>query len=263
MTCSKIYHETPDVKTFVFTAAPHTLFSYKPGQFATLHLTIDGKKVVRSYTISSTPSRPHMLSVTVKRVPAVAPHPPGLVSNWLHTEFAQGQKIQISGPFGDFSCHSHPAPKLGLISGGSGVTPMLSMTRWICDTAAQVEVVFFHVAKTPADIVARDELEMLAARHPNIKLVFSLTRQELPCSWSGLRGRITSPLLDLSVPDLKERRVFVCGPEPFMTATQEVLRAYGFPMHNCHEESFGGPSVSQAAPAKLVDDEPALKFGLT
>ncbi|HMU67864.1 MAG TPA: FAD-binding oxidoreductase, partial [Cellvibrionaceae bacterium] len=231
VTCSKIFRETHDVKTFIFTAAPNLLFRYKPGQFATLHLTINGKPVIRSYSISSTPSRPHYLSVTVKQVPAVAPHPPGLVSNWLHSEFKVGQKIQISGPYGEFSCHLHPAPKLLLVSGGSGVTPMLSMTRWLCDTASNVDIVFLHVAKTALDIVARDELEMLAARHANLKLVFSVTQDKAPSSWAGWRGRISADLLNLAVADFKERRVFVCGPEAFMESTKEVLLNLNFPMH--------------------------------
>lgn len=262
VTCSKIFNETHDVKTFVFTAAPNILFRYKPGQFATLHLNIDGKPVIRSYTISSTPSRPHFISVTVKQVPAVAPYPPGLVSNWLHKEFKVGQKIQISGPYGEFSCHSHPSPKLCLISGGSGVTPMLSMTRWLCDTASNVDIVFFHVAKTAADIVARDELEMLAARHSNLRLVFSVTQDRPPSHWAGWRGRISEQLLAHCVPDFNLRRVFVCGPEAFMASTRDVLINSKFLMHNFHEESFGGPKVSSSPTTAQPAPEEAPKFGL-
>ena len=92
--CRQIIDETSDVKTFRFVAEPRILFDYQPGQFVNLELTIDGKPVIRSYSISSPPSRSSSLEITVKRVPAPTntPNvPQGLVSNWLHDNSASGQ----------------------------------------------------------------------------------------------------------------------------------------------------------------------------
>lgn len=72
-----IIEETADAKTFRLVGEKPLLFSYRPGQFVTLLLTIDGEYIERSYSISSSPSRPHVLELTVKRVPG------GRVSNWL------------------------------------------------------------------------------------------------------------------------------------------------------------------------------------
>ena len=92
--CVQIIQETSDVKTFRFRAEPARLFDYKPGQFITLKLNIDGKPVNRSYSISSSPSRPHMLEITVKRVPAAQEGmAPGLVSNWLHDHLTVGNTV--------------------------------------------------------------------------------------------------------------------------------------------------------------------------
>lgn len=262
--CSNVIQETHDVKTFVFTASPATLFRYKPGQFATLHLTIDGESVNRSYTISSTPSRPHTITHTVKRVPAAGDHPPGLVSNWLHDNMKVGDEIEISGPYGDFNCHDHPYQKLCLISGGSGITPMLSITRWLCDTQSNVDITFVHVAKEERDLIAREELEWMSSRYPNLRLVFSLTRDETNNRWSGYRGRLDNKMLELAVTDYKERRIFVCGPEAFMSATKSLCKDLGFPMDRYHEESFGGPAVSSkpvASTEKTKSDE-SPQFGL-
>jgi glycine betaine catabolism B len=248
--CAAIINESPTAKTFRFVADPPVLFNYKPGQFVTLNLEIDQEEVLRSYSISSTPSRPHTLEITVKRVPAEqADLPPGLVSNWLHDNLQVGSEIKISGPLGKFSCWQHPSPKLLLISGGSGITPMMSMSRWICDTAANCDVVFLHSAKNPADIIYHQELMMLAARHQNFRPLITVTSWQSGQGWLGLRGRITANLLKSLVPDFMERRIFVCGPEAFMEATQSIANQLGFPPEQYHEESFGG--AKKAKPSRL------------
>ncbi len=261
VTCTSIVEETHDVKTFTYTAQPNVLFKYQAGQFATLHLQIDGKSVSRSYTISSSPSRPHTITNTVKRVPSVAGHQPGLVSNWLHDNLKVGDTIEISGPFGDFTHFAHPSEQLCLISGGSGITPMLSMTRWICDTASKIDVVFLHIAKSERDLIVREELEYLSRRFPNLKLVFSLTREENSSCWSGYRGRLSSTMLEMAVPDLTKRRVFVCGPNQFMQSAKQLFIESGFPMDKYHEESFGAPKSSKPTDSSQSKKEKP-NFGL-
>lgn len=260
--CVNIIDETHDVKTFEFVSKPNTLFRYKPGQFATLHLTIDGQKVNRSYTISSSPSRPHCYSHTIKRVPSSGDHPPGLVSNWLHDNVNVGDQIEVSGPYGVFSCHDFPSKKLCLVSGGSGITPMLSMARWVCDTQSNIEIVFVHAARTEADLIARVELEYLASRYQNFRLLFTLSGESDRSSWSGYRGRMSSSLLYSAVPDLNSWRVFVCGPAPFMASIKEQLRGDGYPMDRYQEESFGAPVASEQKQGSEEKAEKPAEFGL-
>jgi glycine betaine catabolism B len=239
--CAEIIDETATAKTFRFVADPQMLFSYKPGQYVTLNLEIDGEEVLRSYSISSTPSRPHSLEITVKRVPPErADLPAGLVSNWLHDNLQVGDEVKITGPLGKFTCWQHSSPKLLLISAGSGITPMMSMSRWICDTIAACDVIFLHSAKQPQDIIYHQELITLASRHQNFQPLITVTGWQSGQGWAGLRGRISAPLLKSMVPDLMERRIFVCGPAPFMEATKAIAQKLGFPMEQYHEESFGG-----------------------
>jgi len=265
--CVNVIAETADVKTFSFVTNPPSLFTYKPGQFITLELEIDGVEVLRSYSISSTPSRPHSLEITVKRVPSANPEdhtiPMGLVSNWLHDHLRVGTKIQASGAFGKFTCFEYPSQKLLFISAGSGITPMLSMSRWLYDTHADCDVVFFHCARGPQDIICHQELEMMATRSPKFNLAVTVTRLAPQESWMGLRGRLTPAMLEMIAPDWRDRTVFVCGPESFMQSTKSLLEAIGFPMQQYHEESFGGAKKSsKSAPVEAVPSEPSPAFGI-
>jgi glycine betaine catabolism B len=246
--CAEIINETHDVKTFRFVAEPSLLFSYKPGQFLTLDLEINGKEVLRSYSISSTPSRPHSLEITVKRVPSTTPDlPEGLVSNWLHDNITVGSEIKISGPTGKFTCFQYPSQKLLFISAGSGITPMMGMSRWLCDTMADCDVVFLHSARTPRDIIYQQELMMMSARHKKFQPLVTVTQNNSGQNWLGLTGRVTANMLQSVVPDFMERVAFVCGPEPFMAGTKKLLEDLNFPAESYHEESFGG-----AKPAKSL-----------
>lgn len=253
--CCRIIDETPDVKTFCLVAEPPVLFSFEPGQFVNLELEIDGKTVIRPYSISSSPTRPYHLSITVKRVPAAdASQPAGLVSNWLHDHLQVGDRVKLlDRPVGHFTCLPNLPPKLLFISAGSGITPMMSMSRWVQDTLSECDVVFLHSARTPDDIVFRAELESMAAQMANFHLAVTITQPTLKSAWMGLTGRIAQPLLDLVVPDLRDRAVFVCGPAPFMTSVRSTLEAMNFPMQHYQEESFGGqPAVKPAPTAATI-----------
>ena len=242
--CAEIIDETHDVKTFRFVAEPGLLFSYKPGQFITLDLEINNEEVLRSYSISSTPSRPHSLEITVKRVPAASEDlPAGLVSNWLHDNLKVGSELKLSGPMGKFTCFQYPSQKLLFISAGSGITPMMGMSRWLCDTMADCDVVFLHSARTPADIIYQQELMMMSARHKKFHPLVTVTQGKSGQNWLGLTGRVTASMLQSIVPDLLQRVVFVCGPEAFMSGTKQLLESLNFPLDNFHEESFGSPKA--------------------
>lgn len=240
--CTQVLDEGPDVRTFRFAAVPPTRFSFLPGQFTTLAVPVGQELVRRSYTIASTPSRPDLLEVTVKRVPG------GRVSNWLHDNLRVGDELDASGPAGNFSCELGPrAEKLLLVSGGSGITPVMSMSRYLYDTADPRDIVFLYSARTEADLVFREELAFIAARSARFRTVYTLTNA--PPTWRGLRGRISRTLIEDAVPDFRERVVYLCGPTPFMEAVREALVTADFPMSKFCAESFGGAPSGRQAPA--------------
>lgn len=237
----RVITETPEVKTLVLVPEAPTLFTYLPGQSVQVHLMIDGQRVLRRYSLSSSPTRPHALAITVRRSGGGEGRTPGIASTWLHDRVAQGDTLTISSPHGEFSCAKHPYPRLLLVSAGIGITPMLSMVRWLTDSASEADVVLLHCARTSADLIARRELELLAAENPKLRLVLVTSRPEHGAAWVGLSGRLGDELLTLAVPDVTRRRVFCCAPEPFRKALRALLVKRQFPLANLIEESFGRP----------------------
>ncbi len=258
---SDIIRETHDVNTFRFVGEEPQLFRFQPGQFIGLSLEIDGKTVKRSYSISSSPSRPLSLDVTIKRIPG------GLVSNWLPDNLSIGDRVSVRAPAGRFSCFQHPAPKMLFLAAGSGVTPLMSMLRWISDVSAPVDLIVLNSVRSPEDVIFGRELESIAARHPNIAITVTTTDSRA-CSngWIGMAGRLNAKWLDAAVPDLLEREVFLCGPTPFSAAMTQQLAELGLPKERLHQESFGsgakpgGPkpaAVPQAASQPEPQSRPA------
>lgn len=249
--CCRIVDETPDVKTFYFIAEPALLFNYLPGQFVTLELSIAGERVVRPYSLSSSPSRPHHLSITVKRVPAPLDQPDraaGLVSNWLHDNLKVTDRVKlIGGPMGHFSCLPELPPKLLLLSAGSGITPMMSMARWVQDTLADCDIIFFHSARSLEDIVFRNELSTMAAQMPNFRLAVTVTQRPTYHPWMGLTGRLSESMLQMVAPDLRDRAVYACGPDGFMQHARSLLTTLKFPMQFYQSESFGDQPTAVAS----------------
>lgn len=257
LTVLAIREETADVRTFVLAPSEPCLFRYQPGQFLTLELEIGGETINRCYTIASAPTRPHTLAITVKRVPG------GPVSNWLHDHVRVGSTLRAVGPMGEFSCFIEgtpaPAPKYLFLSGGSGITPVMSMARTFHDLAVPRDIVFVHAARSPADIIFRDELELMARNQPGaFRFAPVCEADSVRAPWHGLRGRVNLGVLEHVAPDYAEREIFVCGPAPFMKAVREMLKGAGFDMARHHEESFDFAELAKAEPevaAEVVSAE--------
>jgi ferredoxin-NADP reductase len=254
----RIRQETADVKTFVLAPAPPTRFAYEPGQFVTFEFEIDGTRINRCYTLSSSPTRPDVVSITVKRVPG------GPVSNYLHDRIAPGSALRAVGPMGDFTCARRPGQKYLFLSGGSGITPVMSMARAHYDLGTGADIVFLHSARTPADIIFRRELEHMAAREPAFRFA-AICEADAPFEpWHGLRGRLSRAHLETVAPDFLEREIYLCGPAPYMAGVRNLLRDAGFDAARCHEESFDFAELAATEPeiaAEAAQEiEPARAF---
>lgn len=255
--CISVTDEVPEVKTFSFRSDNQTWFRYKPGQFVTLELPVSDEPVMRTYTLSSSPSRPFSISVTAKA------QADSIGTRWMFDHLVPGMHIKAYGPAGGFSMHEFPAAKYLFLSAGSGITPMMSMLRWLYDCAPLTDIAFVNCARRPDEIIFRSELELISARLPTLSLGFLVEERTSRVSWFGPTGRIDLTRLGLLVPDFTEREVFCCGPEPFMRAVRVLLEASDFDMAHYHQESFGtGPiepvpaEVAEAADGLLPSEAP-------
>jgi len=240
--------ETHDLTTYIFAAPPHRQCDYQAGQYLAFDFEIDGKPVHRNYTLSSSPSRPERLAITVKSLEQ------GLASNWLHQHFTPGMSLAVRAPSGDFHLQRTNNQKLLLLSAGSGITPILSMLRYLSDMNIAKDIVFLHSARREQDLMAQAEIALLASSFKHCQVHYTLT-QEATSSWQGYQGRLNRGML-MDIADLEERSVFICGPQGFMQSAKEQLLALGVHQDEIFEESFGHAvePVSQSKPVNILFD---------
>jgi len=248
--CVSTLPEAPNVVTFTFQAPSGALFSFKPGQFVTLELPVAGGPLHRTYTISSSPSRPTSLTITVKAQDA------SLGTRWMLDHLRPGMRLRATGPGGTFSYLNHPAQKYLFISAGSGITPMMSMTAHMYDAGRDPDIVFVNCARRPSEIIFRERLEHIASRITGIELAWVVEGTDPYQPWTGYRGTFNQLILGLAAPDYLDREVFCCGPEPFMQAVREALYGLGYDMDRYHQESFHAPlpDTSQVPEDVTLDD---------
>jgi ferredoxin-NADP reductase/DMSO/TMAO reductase YedYZ heme-binding membrane subunit len=233
---ARIFDETHDVKTFRLVPPDGGSLPFEAiaGQYLNLQLSIDGKRVKRSYTIASSPTRTAYLEITVKR--------DGLASTFLHDSVKEGDRIKVGAPAGKFYFAGDEAARVVLVAGGVGITPMMSVIRSLTDRCWTGEIYLLFSVKQRKDVIFERELEALAARHPNLHVTITLTQPDE--SWQGARGRITRALVEDAVPDVARSRVMLCGPVPQMQAARALFVELGVPDEQIREEEFVSPSSS-------------------
>ena len=233
LVCRAVFDETDDVKTFVFESRQRARIVFDPGQFLTFAFDVDGVPVERCYTISSSAAIDATVSITTKRMPA------GQVSPWAHRGMRPGDSVRAHGPHGDFTpWGANASEKYLFLSGGSGITPFASMVRTFADLALDHDIVFVHAARTPRDIILRDELERLARRLPRLRVVHVVESTLGEPGWPGFVGRIDAGLLARVAPDLASRMTMACGPAPFMDAMRRFAMDAGLSPSRYAQESF-------------------------
>ena len=245
---TEIVQETPLVKTFrlVNPSGAAVPFEYLPGQYLTLALTIGAKRVKRSYTISSTPSRTDCIEISVKREER------GLVSQHLHDRVKVGDYLKLNAPFGNFTFTGQEDSSVVLISGGVGITPMISVVRYLCDIEWNGEIYLLIGSKKPSELIYRAELERLQAANPNLRVHIAVSAPADE-NWNGFTGRISPEFIRNHVPSIHTRRIHICGPESMMSAVEAMVLELGAAREKIHLEAFGTDSRNPVLPKKGAD----------
>ncbi|MGH3738658.1 MAG: ferredoxin reductase [Micromonosporaceae bacterium] len=219
-------HPTPD--TVTLTLKPNSNWrGHRPGQYVRLTVEIDGVRRTRCFSPASSAKRPDDLIELTAKV-----NPDGEVTRHLK-QAEPGLLVTLSQAEGEFMLPTERPAKLLLISGGSGITPVMSMLRTLCDERYAGQVTFLHYAFTPEHLIYADELAQLAAWHPNVTLVRAYTESNR----GELRGLFHRDHLFEAVPDYAEAETFLCGPPPLMRAVENLWTEEGL-ADRLHQERF-------------------------
>ncbi len=206
---------------------------FKPGQFVNLYIQREGETLLaRPYSIASSPTNQNYLELTIKIIEG-GRFTPRVAS------LKEGDIVKVGGPFGKFFFLDEEKMKdVVLIGGGCGITPFISIIRYVADRNLDTNITYFYSARTMGTILYKDELESIAEKHPNIKLVFTCTREN-SSEWKGEKGRISADMIrkytDVNNPD---KYYMLCGPPEMIKALVEALKGIGIAEDRILHESW-------------------------
>lgn len=227
------FNQASDVVTLRLKPIDPFDFDFKPGQFVNLYIQKENQPMLaRPYSIASSPTNKEYLELTIK-----------IIENGRFTprvaELNVGDEVKIGGPFGKFFFLDEDKMKdVVLIGGGCGITPFISIIRYVVDKKLGIKINYFYSARTMDSILYKEELEKYAKENGNIRVVFTCTRENSP-EWKGERGRINVEMIkkyiDINKPDLY---FMLCGPPAMIKDLVDALKSAGVSEERILHESW-------------------------
>lgn len=220
-----------------------------PGQYLTLRVPTMTGPVLKTYSLSCDPSERHHHRITVKREAGLNGAPDGVGSCWLHDTVTVGDRIDIAAPRGTFVLNERSARPVVLLSGGVGLTPMVSMLHRLKDSSR--DVYFLHACENGRVHALRDEVMAMVDDRIRARFVYRTPEDSDQCDAQGM---IDKAFMQAALP-IDDYDVYLCGPVPFMAAMYQLLQELGVPKAQIAYEFFGKAAsldklVSQMAPLK-------------
>lgn len=214
---------------------------FQPGQHLNIGAEIDGTRITRSYSLSDAPRADGRIAITIKAMPG------GKLSQHLCHTARIGEVLTLYAAFGEMTLPPTPEGAWLFLAAGSGITPLMAMIRAQAASDMPVPLALIYWARTRDELCFVEELRALAARQPNFRVDFMLTRDAAANDADAgdanvgdiSHGRIDARSLSMLAPDLHQRRVFACGPDGFVAAARALAadRAAAF-----RSEAFTPPS---------------------
>lgn len=213
---------------------------FKPGQYITVKVRVDGYEYTqqRQYSLSCAPNE-KTFRISVKREESIEENPAGVVSNFLHDEIEEDSTLSISSPAGDFILDIEDTRPLVLISGGVGMTPMMSMLESSLLLQSEREVVFIHAARSGNFHAMKDRLREVADTNDNVS-IYTVYENPTESDTGNFdkQGFIDTDFLNEVLPS-NNAAFYFCGPKGFMRAMYKNLEAIGAAEDDIHFEIFG------------------------
>lgn len=226
---------------------------FEPGQFLVFRMPVrDGHDfVLRNYSVSCSPERKDGYRITVKREASPSSGvPDGVSSCHLHDHVDVGDVLVAEGPRGDFVLNRESQRPVVLLSGGVGLTPLVSMLHALA--ATERRTFFIHACDNGVVHALCDEVEALAASNPGVTVHFCYrfpTEADRSADRHHSEGVVTRELLQRLLP-LDDYDFYLCGPSPFMQAVHATLRGLGVARERIAYEFFGPATLLEPVPEK-------------
>jgi nitric oxide dioxygenase len=213
---------------------------FLPGQYISIKLEIEEEEYthIRQYSLSDAPRKDYY-RISVKRE-ADQSKPDGIVSNYLHEIVEEGSVLKVSAPAGDFVLDTDRNTPVVLLSGGVGLTPMISMLKTVVEIQPERTVIFIHASQNSNVHALREEVDALSSLENVNSYVFydSPTAEDRSNNRFNVEGYITKDWLERNVP-VKNADFYFCGPVPFLKAINRSLKDLGVSEEQIHFEFFG------------------------
>jgi ferredoxin-NADP reductase len=223
----EIIPRTDDVTSFRF-PRPAEL-DYKPGQFFFVTLKQGDKELSKHFSFSSSPTEKDHIEFTKK----FTDHEYSLALKAAKV----GDWARVDAPYGQFTFEGE-YPKIALLGGGIGITPFMSICKNAADKALSSKITLFYGCRTENDMAFREELEELAQKNKNLKLIYIVTQPNE--QWKGATGIINAEMIKQLLPDYQENMFYTCGPPPMVEAMEKLVVSLGLPKEKLKRELFSG-----------------------
>lgn len=215
-TITAVRHQTADTVTLSLRPNAHWQ-GFVPGQFVALTVEVDGVRRTRCFSPANAADQRH-IELTIKA------QADGLVTRYLCEHARAGTVVGLGSAQGEFRLSGSPAAHTLLISGGSGITPVMAMLRTLIARGHDGRIDFLHYARRADELLYAEELARIERRHGNVRVLRVYTGSDQSGAASG---RFTESQLASLVPDFAGADSYLCGPPGLMASVEAVWRAHG------------------------------------
>ncbi len=220
---------TYDIKLVRFELIDPKEMKFKPGQYA--QIKVPGIDVIRAYSIASHPEHNNEIELIIRQVPK------GQATTFVHKALEVGDKMILTGPYGDFYLQEESQRDMICIAGGSGKAPIRSILQYLKDQGMPRKVKYFFGAKSKRDLYYTEEFLELSKEFPNFEYIPALSEPQPDDAWTGETGLITD-VVDRRVGDLTEAEAYLCGSPGMINACIKVLNKHDIKKENVFYDSF-------------------------
>ncbi len=226
-TVKQIIPRTHNVTSYRF-PRPEGL-KYKAGQFLFITIKSGQRDFSKHFSFSSSPTDRQHVEFTKK-----------FTESEFSTALKQlklGDWARIDAPYGRFTFEGEH-PKIGMLAGGIGITPLVSICKYCTDTHSKTRIMLLYGCRTENDIAFKQELQHMQSQNRNLRVLFILSEPDT--NWGGHTGVITAGMLKQEIPDYKETVFYTCGPPPMVEVMEKIVESLGLSKTQLKREYFSG-----------------------